>query len=117
MTTNFGDIRQGFVYERAPRVTLKSIANNAEIDVIWERFKAKLEPLRSELNAALGQIWRSGKFRGKLRRLAGARQGCTRPHGGRCGSPGSGRSTPRSPGLPTLRCSTTDPTPMRRKSG
>ncbi|HUP25190.1 MAG TPA: site-specific DNA-methyltransferase, partial [Thermoanaerobaculia bacterium] len=31
-----GDIRQGFVYERVPHITLKSIANNAEIDVIWE---------------------------------------------------------------------------------
>jgi adenine-specific DNA-methyltransferase len=30
-----GDIRQGFVYERVPHITLKSIANNAEIDVIW----------------------------------------------------------------------------------
>jgi adenine-specific DNA-methyltransferase len=57
MTTSLGDIRQGFVYERAPHVTLKSIANNAEIDVIWEQFQAKLEPLRGELNAALGQTW------------------------------------------------------------
>ena len=57
MTTSLGDIRQGFVYERAPHVTLKSIANNAEIDVIWEQFQAKLEPLRGELNAALGQDW------------------------------------------------------------
>ncbi len=53
----YGDIRQGFVYERAPHVTLKSIANNAEIDVIWERFQAKLEPLRETLNAAVGQAW------------------------------------------------------------
>lgn len=52
-----GDIRQGFVYERVPHVTLKSIANNAEIDVIWERFHAALEPLREQLNAALGQQW------------------------------------------------------------
>lgn len=52
-----GDIRQGFVYERAPRVTLRSIVNNAEIDVIWETFQAKLEPLRAELNAALGKSW------------------------------------------------------------
>ncbi|WP_375461446.1 site-specific DNA-methyltransferase [uncultured Enterovirga sp.] len=52
-----GDIRAGFVYERAPHVTLKSIANNAEIDVIWERWQAKLEPLRAELNAALHETW------------------------------------------------------------
>jgi adenine-specific DNA-methyltransferase len=52
-----GDIRQGFVYERVPHVTLKSIANNAEIDVIWEKFQALLEPLREQLNAALKQKW------------------------------------------------------------
>ena len=52
-----GDIRQGFVYERVPHVTLKSIANNAEIDVIWEKFQTALEPLREQLNAALGQSW------------------------------------------------------------
>ncbi len=52
-----GDLRQGFVYERVPHITLKSIANNVEIDVIWERFQAALEPLRAELNAALGQAW------------------------------------------------------------
>jgi adenine-specific DNA-methyltransferase len=51
LTTN--DIRHGFVYERAPHVTLKSIANNAEIDVIWDRFQAKLEPLREQLNTDL----------------------------------------------------------------
>ena len=50
----YNDIRQGFVYERVPHITLKSIANNSEIDVIWERFQETLEPLRSELNAALG---------------------------------------------------------------
>ncbi len=52
-----GDIRQGFVYERVPHVTLKSIANNAEIDVIWEKFQEALEPLRERLNAALGERW------------------------------------------------------------
>ncbi|MCP5327642.1 MAG: site-specific DNA-methyltransferase [Sinobacteraceae bacterium] len=52
-----GDIRQGFVYNRVPYVTLKSIANNAEIDVIWEDFQATLEPLRHDLNAALGKKW------------------------------------------------------------
>ena len=52
-----GDIRQGFVYERVPHVTLKSIANNAEIDVIWERWQQILEPLRATLNAALKKSW------------------------------------------------------------
>ena len=52
-----GDIRQGFVYERVPHITLKSIANNAEIDVIWERWQETLEPLREELNAALDKTW------------------------------------------------------------
>jgi hypothetical protein len=28
-----GSLRHGFVYERVPHITLKSIANNAEIDV------------------------------------------------------------------------------------
>ena len=52
-----GDIRQGFVYERVPHITLKSIANNAEIDVIWECWQEMLEPLRAQLNAALGENW------------------------------------------------------------
>ncbi|MGA8585155.1 MAG: site-specific DNA-methyltransferase [Roseiarcus sp.] len=52
-----GDIRHGFVYERAPHVTLKSIANNAEIDVIWERRQPELEQLLSRLNAALKTQW------------------------------------------------------------
>ena len=50
----YNDIRQGFVYERLPHITLKAIANNAEIDVIWERFQETLESLRQELNDALG---------------------------------------------------------------
>ena len=53
----YNDIRHGFVYERVPHITLKSIANNAEIDVIWEKFQETLEPLRQELNAALGTSW------------------------------------------------------------
>ena len=52
-----GDIRHGFVYERVPHVTLKSIANNAEIDVIWDKWQAKLEPLREALNTALKKTW------------------------------------------------------------
>ena len=51
------DIRKGFVYKRVPHVTLKSIANNAEIDVIWEKHQETLEPLREKLNSALGTSW------------------------------------------------------------
>lgn len=54
-TSTHGDIRQGFIYERAPHITLKSIANNAEIDVIWDMYQKALEPLRAGLNAALGK--------------------------------------------------------------
>ena len=56
-TPTGGDIRQGFVYERVPHITLKSIANNAEIDVIWERWHQTLEPLRAELNGAVDRTW------------------------------------------------------------
>ncbi|MDR2925911.1 MAG: site-specific DNA-methyltransferase [Azoarcus sp.] len=52
-----GNLRHGFVYARVPHITLKSIANNAEIDVIWEKWQEKLEPLREQLNAALGTAW------------------------------------------------------------
>ena len=52
-----GDIRQGFVYERVPHITLRAIANNSEIDVIWEEFQQDLEPLREGLNRVLGVSW------------------------------------------------------------
>ena len=55
--STYNDIRQGFVYERVPHITLKSIANNTEIDVIWEEFQGRLEPLREQLNSALGTTW------------------------------------------------------------
>ncbi len=53
----WGNIAHGFVYERVPHITLKSIANNAEIDVIWDKFQTVLEPLREALNKALGKPW------------------------------------------------------------
>ena len=51
------DVRQGFVYERVPHITLKSIANNAEIDVIWDEYQTVIEPLRRQLNEALKMKW------------------------------------------------------------
>ena len=49
----YGDIRQGFVYERVPHITLRSIANNAEIDVIWERMQPAVDAALADLNQAL----------------------------------------------------------------
>jgi adenine-specific DNA-methyltransferase len=51
--TTHGNLRQGFVYERVPHITLKSIANNTEIDVIWEDYQQRLESLREKLNDSL----------------------------------------------------------------
>ena len=51
------DITKGFVYKRVPHITLKSIANNEEIDEIHARWQEKLEPLRAKLNKALGTQW------------------------------------------------------------
>ncbi len=53
----YGNNAHGFVYERVPPITLQSIANNAEIDVIWDKFQTLLEPLREALNKALGKQW------------------------------------------------------------
>jgi adenine-specific DNA-methyltransferase len=52
-----GDIKKGFVYRRVPHVTLKSIANNEEIDVIHARHEEKLGPLREKLIGLLKQTW------------------------------------------------------------
>jgi adenine-specific DNA-methyltransferase len=52
-----GNVRLGFVYERVPHITLKSIANNAEIDVIHDKWQCKMEPLRETLNKALKKKW------------------------------------------------------------
>ncbi len=51
------NIRHGFVYERVPHITLKAIANNTEIDVIWDTFQKTLDPLRKALNQALKTKW------------------------------------------------------------
>ena len=50
----YHNIRHGFVYERVPHVTLKSIANNAEIDVIWEKWQETIQPLLVQLDAVVG---------------------------------------------------------------
>jgi adenine-specific DNA-methyltransferase len=54
-----GRLRQGFVYQRVPHITLKSIAANSEVDVISDEFDAVQEPVRLKLNVELKQHWHS----------------------------------------------------------
>ena len=51
------DIKKGFVYQSIPHITLKSIANNPEIDEIHDKWQVKLEPLRNEINKMLATKW------------------------------------------------------------
>lgn len=46
-------LRGGFIYKTVPHVTLKSIANNPEIDELWERMHPAIEQALTKLNAAL----------------------------------------------------------------
>ena len=50
-----GDIRCGMVYDRVPHITLKSIANNSEISVIWDKYQIQLEELLSKMNSILNK--------------------------------------------------------------
>jgi adenine-specific DNA-methyltransferase len=51
------DVKRGFVYKRVPHITLKSIANNEEIDDIHARWQEKTEPIRAQLDRLLKQSW------------------------------------------------------------
>jgi adenine-specific DNA-methyltransferase len=51
------DIKKGFVYKRVPHITLKSIANNPEIDTIHAKRQEKMEPIRLKLNGLLKKSW------------------------------------------------------------
>jgi len=46
-------LKGGFIYKTVPHVTLKSIANNPEIDAIYERLHPGIETALVALNAAL----------------------------------------------------------------
>ena len=54
-SSTYRDIRQGFVYQRVPHITLRAIANNTEIDTIWQAYERDLAPLRQKLSDASGQ--------------------------------------------------------------
>ena len=51
------DIKRGFVYERIPHITLKSIAHNEEIDEIHAKYQPDLDKLRAEINKQAKQKW------------------------------------------------------------
>ena len=46
-------LKGGFIYKTVPHITLKSIANNAEIDEIYERLHPAVEGALEELNGSL----------------------------------------------------------------
>ncbi len=48
-------LKGGFIYKTVPHVTLKSIANNADIDAIYERLHPAVDAALGALNAALAQ--------------------------------------------------------------
>lgn len=50
-------VSSGFNYKTVPHITLKSIANNPEIDDIHAHWQAKLDPVREELNTLLKKKW------------------------------------------------------------
>lgn len=45
------NLSYGFIYERVPHVTLKSVANNTEIDVIDEKYRSQIASLLSKINS------------------------------------------------------------------
>ncbi|HEX3745395.1 MAG TPA: site-specific DNA-methyltransferase [Bryobacteraceae bacterium] len=51
------DVKKGFVYKRIPHITLKSIANNEEIDSLHAEYLARLEPVRQKLNTSAKKRW------------------------------------------------------------
>jgi adenine-specific DNA-methyltransferase len=73
-----GDLRQGFVYERAPHIMLSSVASNTQIDDIWEKWQAVLEPLRTALNATVGKNWEEWQIPREL--PPGAPAAAANPH-------------------------------------
>ena len=48
----------GFIYETVPHITLKSIAQNTEIDEIAAKYQPQIDQVLAELNRALGKDWK-----------------------------------------------------------
>lgn len=62
-------LKAGFIYKTVPHVTLKSIANNADIDEFWERMHPAIEKALGQLNASVVGT------RGTFKVTEGARKG------------------------------------------
>jgi adenine-specific DNA-methyltransferase len=56
-SSSSADVKKGFVYRRVPHITLKSIANNHDIDAIHDKWQPELDALRAEINRATGERW------------------------------------------------------------
>lgn len=63
---------EGFVYRTVPRVTLKSIATNHELDAVFDRHRAGLHAALEELNAELERV--SADVRASLRQKLEAKE-------------------------------------------
>lgn len=77
------DIRKGFICRRVPHITLKSIANNEEIDVIHARYQPQLDELRKKINRACGKKWEEWEIprpedRGQRSEVSGQRSEVSR---------------------------------------
>jgi adenine-specific DNA-methyltransferase len=72
------DIRQGFVYRRAAYITSGLIANDPDIDDIWEKWQVVLEPLREALNRATKNDWEEWQVPREL--PAGSPAAAAEPH-------------------------------------
>lgn len=52
------DIKKGFFYKSGPRVQLKSIGKDPEIDRIFEKWQLEMTPLLNEIHQASSERWR-----------------------------------------------------------
>ena len=60
--SNSNNVRKGFVCERVPHITLRSIANNSEIDVIWENFVDELNIICKNFSGLIGKKYEYWNF-------------------------------------------------------
>jgi adenine-specific DNA-methyltransferase len=57
-----GSIKYGFVYQKVPHITLKSIANNLEINEIWDSYRFKLDEIQKQLSLEINKEFQDWEF-------------------------------------------------------